>query len=82
MSEEIKLLKAAEGYKGTRNIKEQLIREASTDGYAPDIINIVMQRLQNTEKHSTHKGNKFGVAHNPNKQYQTLSLFIRQLRGY
>lgn len=82
MSEEIKLLKAAEGYKGTRNIKEQLAREAYTDGYAPDIVNIVLQRLYNTEKHSARKGNKFGVAHNPNKQYQTLSLFIRQLRGY
>ena len=82
MSEEQKLLKAAEGYKGTRNIKEQLVREASTDGYSPDIVNIVLQRLRNTEMQSDCKGNKFGIAHNPNKQYQTLSLFIRQLRGY
>jgi hypothetical protein len=81
VSEETKLLKAAEGYKGTRSIKEQLTREAYTDGYAPDIVNIVLRRLHNTEKHSTRKGNKLGVAHNPNKQYQTLSLFIRQLRG-
>lgn len=82
MSEEQKLLKAAEGYKGTRNIKEQLMREASTDGYSPDIVNIVLQRLHNTERQSDCKGNKFGIAHNPNKQYQTLALFIRQLRGY
>ena len=82
MNEEIKLLKAAEGYKGTRGIKEQLIREASTDGYSPDIVNIVLQRLRNTEKQADCKGNKFGIAHNPNKQYQALSLFIRQLRSY
>ena len=83
MSEEIKLLKAAEGYKGTKNIRGQLEREASTDGeHSKIIIDRVMKRLANTEKNLSQTGSKFGVAHNPNKQYQTLSLFIKQLRAY
>ena len=77
-----KLLKAAEGYKGTDNIEEQLLAEAASDGYdgaiGQRLVDRVMLRLEKTE--SGKKGGKLGVAHNPNTQWANLVAAIRNLK--
>lgn len=79
-----KLLKAAEGYKGTDNIYNQLLYEAMSDGYkgdyAKDVVEKVLSRLNKSE--SGKKGGKLGVAHDPTKQTNRLAKIISELRNY
>lgn len=84
-AEENKLLKAAEGYKGTINIREQLMAEAATDGYtgadAEAIVSAVINRLNKTEKKKS-KGSALGVAHDPTKRANNMATLISQLRSW
>jgi HEAT repeat protein len=84
MDEENKLLKAAEGYKGTSNIRWQLLREAVADGFsteeATQLVNKVLKRLNNTESGET--GNAFGKVQDPIDRWAKLRERIAQLRSF
>lgn len=78
-----KLFKSAEGYKNTDNIEELLLKEAIANGLsvndAQDTVYEVLEKLRKTEQ-KTEKGDKFGVAHDPNKQYLNLIEKIKSMR--
>jgi hypothetical protein len=77
-AEENKLLKAAEGYKGTSGIKQQLVGEAETDGFdfneAQRIVDTVLQRLKKTE--SGKNGGAFGTPHKATDRYKAIKEAI------
>jgi hypothetical protein len=81
---ENKLLKAAEGYKGTANVKKQLIAEAKTDGLddeeAAAIVDKVLKRLNKTE--TGKRGSTLGKAQNPYARVKRLSALIAGLRSW
>jgi hypothetical protein len=81
-----KLLKAAEGYKGTDHIREQLLRECMTDGYvspeADDIVDNVLERLSNTEQHLSVTGPAMGKAQDPQKRYRHMVDVVQGLHSY
>jgi hypothetical protein len=76
------LFQAAQGYKGTDNIENQLMQEAITKGLADDeakaVVSKVLKRLKGTE--TGKKGNALGVAHNPVKQKNMLAVKIAEMR--
>lgn len=78
------LLKAAEGYKGTGNIKQQLLSEASTQGVtgedAEAVVDRVLQRLQKTERNR--KGGAFGVPHSAQSRTQRIRETIQRLKDF
>lgn len=78
------LLKAAEGYKGTDNIRTQLLKEALlydiTVEEAIELVDKVLARLDKTE--TGKQGGAFGVAHNPVTQTQNLGKRIASLRSW
>jgi hypothetical protein len=78
-AEEDKLLKAAEGYKGTPGIKSQLVGEAETDGLSFDeansIVDGVLRRLNKTE--SGKKGGALGVAHKATDRYAAIKSALK-----
>jgi hypothetical protein len=80
-AEENKLLKAAEGYKGTPNVKSQLRAEAMTDGITGDeaeaILNNVMARLQKTE--SGKNGGAFGTPHKAKDRYGAIKKALSEV---
>jgi hypothetical protein len=82
--EEEKLLKAAEGYKGTNNIQQQLLSEAQSDGIvgqaAVQLVNRVMQRLNKTE--SGAQGNNLAAQHDPVQRWKNLALRLQSMRSY
>ena len=78
-AEEEKLLKAAEGYKGTDNAETQLIAEAETDGYSNEdaqaIVKQVLKRLKKTE--SGKNGGAFGTAHKATDRYKAIKEAVK-----
>lgn len=78
------LLKAAEGYKGTKNIKQQLTKEALANGLnkaqAKLIVRNVLMRLDKTE--SGKQSNAFGVAHNARDQTKHIIERISELKDF
>jgi hypothetical protein len=81
---EERLLKAAEGYKGTANIKQQLLGEAAAAGVigqeAVNLVSKVLSRLQKTETGAV--GKTLGKAQDPNDRWRKLAARIQQLRSY
>jgi|SRR5262245_19315818 len=75
-----KLFKSAEGRKGIDGLEGQLLQEAQLLGLSPEMAGMltkdVLGRLGGTE--SPDAGQKLGVAHDPNKQYQHI---VDALRG-
>jgi hypothetical protein len=80
-NEENKLLKAAEGYKGTSGIKNQLIGEAETDGLSFDeataVVNQVLNRLKKTE--SGKNGGAFGTPHKATDRYRSIKSAMKEM---
>jgi hypothetical protein len=81
---ENRLLKAAEGYKGSANIRQQLLSEATTAGVtgyiAVQLVNRVLKRLSKTESGTV--GKTLGQAQDPNLRWQKLAARIKQLRSF
>jgi hypothetical protein len=79
-----KLVKAGEGYKGTSNIREQLLAEAAANGVtgetAEALINQVLEKINNTETNQV--GKTLGQAQDPNARYRRMASIISQLRSY
>lgn len=80
------LLKAAEGYKGTTNIKQQLLKEAAAKGVTGDaadtIVSQVLRRLQRTERNGKKTGSAFGVPHKAVDQTQRIRETIQRMKDY
>jgi hypothetical protein len=78
-AEENKLLKAAEGYKGTTGIRQQLEGEADADGFtfdqAKQIIDRVLKRLAKTE--SGKNGGAFGTPHKAEDRYKAIKSAMK-----
>lgn len=78
------LLKAAEGYKGTKNIRLQVFKEALANGAtikeAGELTNSVLGRLTHTE--TGRQSNAFGVAHNPLTQTQNIAKRVKECKSY
>ena len=78
------LLKAAEGYKDTKNIRTQLLKEALLYDIsieeAIELVDKVLARLEKTE--SGKQGNAFGIAHNPVTQTRNISDRIASLKSW
>jgi hypothetical protein len=83
-NEENKLLKAAEGYKGTPDIEGQLAGEAKTDGLTDDevkaVVSQVLSRLKKTE--SGKNGGAFGTPHKAEDRYIAIKQTIGGLHGF
>jgi hypothetical protein len=81
VDEEAKLLQAAAGYKGSPKIKEQLIREAETDGLLPEdaeaMADRVIARLGKSE--SGKKGGAFGTPHKAEGRYAAIKKALNSL---
>lgn len=85
-SEENKLLATANRMRTNNTldaIKRYITDVAVDDGLSDDnleaVVNRVMERLMKTE--TNRQGGKFGVAHNPNTQFQRIWNTIKTLRG-
>lgn len=78
------LLKSAEGYKGTKNIRMQILKEALANGVtfkeAGELTKNVLSRLQGTE--TGKQSNAFGVAHNPLTQTQNIAKRVKDFKSY
>jgi hypothetical protein len=81
VEEENKLLKAAEGYKGTDNIKDQIASEAKADGFDDSEVKIlisnVLARLKKTE--SGKNGGAFGTPHKANDRYNAIRTRLKEV---
>lgn len=79
---EKRLYESAAGYKNLPSCAAQVYREALATGIEPEeasaVTNNVIAALRRTEK--VRRGTKFGVAHDPMRQYKHLALVMHRFR--